>query len=358
MLKNTNTSFIILIIIFTLAALATATAVFYVKNFDKGDSDVILVSELESEKFECEQLRKLDGLCFEDDEPFIYSVMIDNHVSARPPVGLGQASLVYESIVEMPITRLLAIFYDNEDLDKIGPVRSARPFYVDWAREFNAPYLHVGGSQQALEQLARSYEYDLNEFAKGQYFWRDYWRSAPHNVLTSNELVRKAIENNEWDPKLDFKPWIYKQETPVEERGDTDTISIDYQTTPFYIEWQFDAENNLYKRFQGGAKHKDGGDQIATKNIAVMYTASSVIDTYGRRKFTTIGSGKAVVFQDGNKIEGTWRRPNLDSRTRFYNKSGAEVRFNPGTTWIEVIPTGFTEAEHTIKQVNNESNNQ
>ena len=303
----------------------------------------------------CEKIKKVDGLCFsEDEEPGVYAVMIENHVDSRPPSGLAEASVVYEAIVESPITRFLAIYSIDKVIEKIGPVRSARPFYVDWAREFNGPYVHVGGSNEALDLISKVYSFDLNEFSSGQYFWRSWLRRQPHNVYTSSELITKAIENKGWQPAYDFESWKFKPQAELEQRGKTKKITVDFATKAFVVDWYYDRETNSYQRFQAGRKHENSdGTEIEAKNIAVIYTESAVIDSYGRRKTKTIGSDKAIVFLDGQVFKATWKRPNPTSRTRFYDQADQEILLNSGNTWIEVVPDHFPEVvvEEELEQM-------
>jgi len=286
----------------------------------------------------CEKIRKIDGKCIAGEEAGVYAVMIDNHVGARPPAGLSQASLVYETIVESPITRFLAIFSLDENVPKIGPVRSARPFYIDWAKEFNGPYAHVGGSNAAIDNLNKTFDYDLNEFYNGQYFYRDNYRSAPHNVFTSSDLVKKAIEVKKWEIKSDFDSWKFRPKPEAD--GSVKGLEVDFKTEDFLVRWEYDVTQKNYVRYQSGKIHSDvDGTDIRAANIIVMYTESSIIDTYGRRDTRTTGTGQAIVFQNGQVIEGLWQRANLKERTKFYDKSGVEITFNAGSTWIEVVTT-------------------
>jgi len=341
MIKNQKFSLVVLLSILAGLIVIAVFAFLYVqKNISESESEVELIDASKLE-LACENIRKIDGVCYEGDEPFAYAVMIDNHSWARSPFGLSQASLVYETIVESPITRFLVIFSDNEEIKQIGPVRSARPFYVDWIKEFNIPYLHVGGSNEALDNLARTYNHDLNEFANGQYFWRSNNRSAPHNTMTSNQKVVEAFEDKGWSSQNNFESWIFKLESELEERGENG-VTIDWKTPLFFIKWEYNKEANEYVRYQAGKVHADvDGEQVVAKNIAVMMTTGSVIDDYGRRKVKTLGSGEAIVYQDGQKIKGTWRRATLSERTRFYNEQEEEIQFNAGTTWIEVIQKGL-----------------
>ena len=296
----------------------------------------------------CEQTHRLDGMCYEGEvEPAVFSVMIENHVDSRPASGLAEASLVYESIVEAPITRFLAVYREDQIVDEIGPVRSARPFYVDWAKEFGGPYVHVGGSNEALDILARSYTFDLNEFSNGHYFWRKWTRPQPHNVFTSTENISKAIESKGWDVKTAFPSWQFQPQSLVEDRGELTKVIVDFATYNFLVEWNYDIETNDFIRYQAGKAHVDrDGKQITAKNIVVMYTESTVIDSYGRRKTRTTGKGDALIFQEGKVIEGSWQRAGLSERTKFYDENMNEVSFLVGKTWIEVVPTHFPKVKY------------
>lgn len=289
----------------------------------------------------CDLRNKIDGRCYTGEEPLVYAVMIDNQQDARPTSGLSQASLVYEAIAEAPITRFLAVFSLDKKIAEIGPVRSVRPYYVNWAQEFNCSLLHVGGSPEALSLISKSYDFDLNQFNKGQYFWRDAKKSSPHNVYTSSDLVNRAITDRSWQVGRYFDSWLFKNDQPVQADAVKD-ITVSYANSDFLVEWKYDATKNDYLRYEAGRIHVDqDGTEIRAKNVAVMYVTSSVIDSVGRRKTQTTGTGNAVVFQDGNAITGTWQRQDLNSRTRFFDANGTEISFNHGMTWIEVVPSYF-----------------
>ena len=298
------------------------------------------IKEIISQKpIVCEKTRKLDGQCYEGEEPLVYAVMIENHAASRPVSGLNQASLVYEVVVEEPITRFFAVFYANENLKKIGPVRSARPFFVDWAKEFNGPYGHVGGSDAALDLLAKTYDYDLNEFSNGKYFWRSWNRPMPHNVYTSNELIAKAVLEKNWQVKSDFDSWKFmpEQQSGVE-LVEAQVIKVDFGTTEYSVEWKYNLKEKKYVRYQGGYVYHDSeAAEVTVKNVVLMFTDEKIIDSYGRKKIKTIGSGKAIVYRGPEKIEAEWRRPSLTERTRFFDANGQEIAFFSGHTWIEVL---------------------
>ena len=151
------------------------------------------------------------------EEKLYFAATIDNITVARPQSGISKASLVYEAPVEAGITRFLAIYPEGEDVERIGPVRSARPYFLDWAAEFDALFVHVGGSPEALEKL-RAYDMrDLNEFFNGAYFWRDRSRSAPHNTYTSTEKLIAADRKRFADRKPpEVAGWRFKDDAPAE----------------------------------------------------------------------------------------------------------------------------------------------
>ncbi|KKR06791.1 MAG: hypothetical protein UT32_C0016G0013 [Parcubacteria group bacterium GW2011_GWC2_39_14] len=334
-IKKQRINFIVLIIV--LAFLLMGTIVIVIRNertlnIPVKNSDTV---ELEIPKV-CEKIRKIDGRCITQDEVGVVGVMIDNHVGARPPAGLSQASLVYETIVESPITRFLAIFSLDENVEKIGPVRSARPFYVDWVKEFNGVYAHVGGSNAAIENLNATYDFNFDEFYNGAYFYRDNYRSTPHNVFTSSELIKKAIEDKKWDVKSSFESWKFHPDSLVD--GNVLGIEVDFKTYDFLVRWEYDVTQKNYVRYEGHEIHSEkDGTEIRASNVVIMYTESSIIDNYGRRDTRTLGSGQALVFQNGQVIEGLWKREKLIDRTKFYNQAGEEISFYVGTTWIEVV---------------------
>lgn len=289
--------------------------------------------------------RAIDGAPREASGEFLrhYAVMIDNLDEARPQSGMSQASLVIEAPVEGGVTRFLAVFPEDAAVAKIGPVRSARPYYLDWAAEFDALYAHVGGSPEALELLARGGIKDFNEYSNGDNFWRDKARYAPHNVYTSTEQLRLGHERR-FPNKLStgVSAWAFA-EPSVEPTETVPDLVIDLSRPTYKVEWKYDAEQKAYRRYQGGKEQRDAdGSPILAKNIAVQFTSVKILDEVGRRQVTTIGSGKAVLARAGRVTTGTWEKQARKERTTFYGVDGDELVFTPGQTWIEVVPNGAT----------------
>lgn len=283
--------------------------------------------------------RLVDGVYVKPGEEnlYPYAVIIDNHPLARPPAGLSQANLVFEAEVEGKITRLLAVFAGTAEAEKIGSVRSIRPYFVDWANEFSALLVHSGGSPEALQKISDENIFDFNEFSRGGYFWRDNSRPRPHHIFTSSRnlkkyLAAKARENGK------FVAWQFKDDLPPALRPADSRIEINYGQPDFLTEWKYDRENNLYRRYVGGKVYRDAsGAEISAKNIIVEYVPAEIVDAELRFKMSNLGTGRALVCLDGSCREGEWRKKETASRSRFFDKSGQEFKFNAGTSWIEVV---------------------
>jgi hypothetical protein len=269
----------------------------------------------------------------------VYGVMIDENRDARPQSGIDQAFLVIEAPVEAGIPRLLAFFSEDQSVEKIGPVRSARPYFIDWALEFDALYTHVGGSNEALEKIKNGATFDLNEFWNGPQFWRATDRLAPHNTYTSTELLRTFVEKKQTSGRTTSPLYgVWKFKAVASESVFPQRFSIRYLAPDYVFSWVYSVADKVYVRMEDDqpVKTKEG-NEIHADNIAVVITEVEVLDAIGRRSVRTTGEGEAYVFQDGKKMQAVWKKPTASERLRFFTKEGSEIEMNPGKTWIEVI---------------------
>ncbi len=272
----------------------------------------------------------------------VYAVMIDNSVDAWPQSGIDKAFLVIEAPVEAAIPRFEAFFSADAKVDKIGPVRSARPYFVDWASEFDALYAHVGGSNDALALIGSTGTFDLNEFSNGNSFWRSTDRSAPHNAYTSTDLLAAAVakaEEKGTAPDALYGVWKFKDAVSGGEAAGAkaEGVSVRFNSDLYLANWTYDSATSTYLRSQGGRKTvTQDGTRVSANNVAVIVTDVSVLDAVGRRKIRTTGEGKAWVLRDGATIDATWKKPSASERLAFYDKDGNEIAMNAGNTWIEV----------------------
>ncbi|OGE73200.1 hypothetical protein A3H18_05750 [Candidatus Daviesbacteria bacterium RIFCSPLOWO2_12_FULL_38_10] len=292
------------------------------------------------------------------------AVMIENHTEARPQSGLSSADIVYEAVAEGGITRFMALFYCNLADIQVGPVRSARTYYLDWLGEYDALYAHVGGANtpgpaDALGQIIRYEVKDLNQFSIGfPVFWRDYQRLG-HSVATEHTMYSTTSKLWEvgakrgwtatssagikWDSK--FTPWKFKDSTS---QGSAGQVTVNFwESQPGYqVVWTYDSETNTYLRKNGDGNHMDlnNNQQLSAKNVVIEFQReANANDGYPGNVhllYGTTGSGKALIFQNGNAIEGKWVKNSRLARSKYLDKTGKEIEFIKGQIWIQTVPEG------------------
>ncbi|MBU2235463.1 DUF3048 domain-containing protein [Patescibacteria group bacterium] len=312
-------------------------------NFGKSDSSIIETDN--SEDISLTRARLLDGriVAKENSSLLPVGIMIENLPSVRPQSGLSKAQIVYEALVEGFSTRFLVIFDPNELPDRIGPVRSARPYYLEWISEYDGLYVHAGGSPEALAAVDGLGLKDLNALHKGQYFWRDSSLSAPHNLFTSKELLGYAVRDLGFEDSVaEFDLGIYSSDPDLADRPeDAKKVIIRFSGNNYEVEYQYDRDSDEYLRFNGGVEHKDSNNdqQIRAKNVIVVEIPPVVsIGEKGRLTFDISGEGRALVARHGEIIEGTWEKPDRTSKTRYYDLNGEEIDLGRGSTWVHIIP--------------------
>jgi hypothetical protein len=272
----------------------------------------------------------------------VTAVMIENSDAARPQAGLSQAGVVFEAVAEGGITRFMALYQDTQPAT-VGPIRSARPYYVSWALGFNAGYAHVGGSPDALADITAWHVRDLNEFYNGSSYHRITTRQAPHNVYTGLAILTK-LEASKGYTSSTYTSWSRKKDSPVKipTAGHiTMTLSgPDYN--PSYV---YNAATNSYKRSEGGAVQTDSttGAQLSPKVVIAIVVPESrgaldASDAY-YSNYVTTGSGQADVFQDGSVTIGHWTKTSNDSQILFTTTTGQPLKLNAGQTWVSAVTT-------------------
>jgi len=298
-------------------------------------------------------------------------ITVENHTEARPQSGLSFADIVYEAVAEGGITRFLAIYY-CQDAVPVGPVRSARIYFIKLLQEYGQYplYAHVGGANNpgpadALGEIVKlgwaSYN-DLNQFSVPfPYFWRDYERlpnrATEHTMYTSTIKLwqyardkRKLTNVDErgisWNKN--FIPWSFKDDEEKEKRGSISKISFGFWDSSFsdyQVTWFYNKEKNLYERNNGGKPHldKNTGKVLTAKNVIIVFAKESPVnDGYpgGHILYKITGSGNGLLFQDGRVIKITWQKNNEESRMIFFDSMGKKVDLVRGPIWIEILPIG------------------
>ncbi|MFT9497141.1 DUF3048 domain-containing protein [Anaerosolibacter sp.] len=267
------------------------------------------------------------------------AVMLDNQSKARPQAGLDQAEIVYEALAEGGITRYMAIFLMNQP-ESIGPVRSARPYFIEKALEYDALYVHVGGSPQAFIDLKELKVADIDAMSRdGSIFWRKNHKKAPHNMYTSTNALRKAAQNSGYKAEGDFSSFAFNIEDTDINGSQVSSIEIPY-FKDYHPSFQYNVEDKKYDRYINGKPHLDEISQIhlQAKNIIIQKCDTEIIDSVGRLEMTVTGTGTGYFITNGKMTEITWEKKARKGRTKYYDENGKEIRLNPGVTWVELIP--------------------
>lgn len=282
------------------------------------------------------------------------ALMIDNDTNAaRPQIGLEDAYMVYEIVVEGRATRFMALF-KNFDLEKVGPVRSSRHYFLDYAQEHDAIYSHAGWSPKAAKDIKALGINNINGVAgDGSIFWRDNtYDKTWHNLYTSTvKLSSRADEKNyRRDTTNKIPDYNLLDETPT---GGTPVKSISIPYANFYkVGYKYNEEAKVFVRYVNGATHdSQTGKAITAKNI-IMYTVQNVnlpdTEDKGRQDLKNIGSGTGYYFSDGQAVEIKWSKSSREAKTEYTLADGTPLKLNPGNTFVQIVPTY---AEATIETV-------
>jgi hypothetical protein len=262
-------------------------------------------------------------------------VMIENSPDARPQSALIDAGVVFEAIAEGGITRFLAIFQETKPA-YIGPVRSVRPYYLDFLAPFDAAIAHAGGSAQALAEVRSQGFKDLDHGANGSTYQRVSNRFAPHNLYTSRDKLLAAQTAKGWATSnfTGFEP--RKVDKPV---VPATAKTLDFAISGFLYNPHFDyaAQCNCYIRSEGGKPHVDEktGIQIQPKNVVALVMSHRYAGIYS--VYGTTGGGIAFFFQDGGVTQGSWQKTDRKSQFKFLDPAGAPFAINAGQTWVSIV---------------------
>lgn len=273
-------------------------------------------------------------------------VMIDNEFNAWPfQRGLSHAKIVYEAPAEGGVTRFLAIFAPGGIPEKVGPIRSARSYFLDWMHEYKGVYAHVGGHFDALDRLRHETIFNADQFFNEAYFHRENVgrTQLEHTMFSSREEFYKLLAEKKWTwtPPPHLTETRLPFPTELEQLPSATKITVDMGTRTYDVQYQYDSARGLYLRTRAGEPHIDSenGQQLAPAIIAVQKVKTW---SNGDEKFSismqTIGEGDATVFLGGHVIKGRWRKTALEKPTRFFDSKGHEFIFAASPLWIEVMP--------------------
>lgn len=278
-------------------------------------------------------------------------IVVENHPDARPQWGLTSSDIVWEMVAEGGITRMLLMYADASRIpEKVGPIRSARHYFVDIAEGFDGIFVHYGFSPYAKTQIANHGVNNVNGLYDN-YFYRDSSRgvSSEHTAYTTDEAIAKAIEDKEYRTTLEDG-----YETPFKFNKKTKTLSspcneltVSFSSSYTYT-YTYDEENKVYLSSLNGNKFVDSeGTQQNFENIILCYTdISSMGDSKGRVDFD-LSEGTGIYVSNGSYTEITWKKGESADMMKFYNKNGDELSLNVGRTYIGILDYD-REASNTI----------
>lgn len=295
---------------------------------------------------------------------------------ARPQAGLTQAGVVFEAIAERGITRFAAIF-QNANTSAIGPVRSLRPYYLDWDTPFDCTVVHAGGSDEAIADINAGGQRNLDESL--EYMWREdsdrYWNNlftSPADINKFNSAMGytrsdiKAFPRYTPDETESILASIETCTSETSEEGSDTTceptelisdIAIGFGSIPMYnTVYHYDSETNSYLRsYASGEPHLSyncpsdfsqpntktacgEAIQVAPRAIVAMFVQENTASDGYHEDIRTISSGSALVFQNGGVIEATWSKTAQDSQIVFRDSADEKIKFAPGQLWIAAVP--------------------
>lgn len=325
---------------------------------------------------------KAEGEVWEKRRPVL--AMIENSLDSRPQSGLSRADIVYEAVAEGGITRFMAAFYCGAVADtvKAAPIRSARIYFVNFAAGFgeNPIYLHQGGANNfcpscpggvkpkgeidktvdayaALDKLGWRNGTKGNDMDGGfnvgyPLVVRDQYRlktSEPaaweHSVVADIDEVYKEAEKRGFGSSTEIIKWLF-QDGKANKTPKVPSLTFGFwdNKSDYDVEWRYDSTTNSYKRFNGGKEHLDwefDKPQLSASNVVIMFTKEvGPVDRELHMFYQNIGTGKALIFQNGDVVEGTWKKNSQKEREMFYNTEGDMIQFVRGPIWIEVLPAG------------------
>jgi len=360
--KNIKALIIIALIVILLAIAGVTAAKRYIGYTPTSTTTPIIktINKKSEDEKPVTEAAKLDGtqVTAENANKHPLTVMIENHPDARPQSGLEQASIVYEAAVEGGITRFMAVFGPNET-DHVGPVRSARTYFIDWALEYSAFYTHAGGSGNGLAKIKTDKVLDLDyNYNPNKAYWRENkpGLASEHTLYADTNKLRDIANNyKKWSKDGDFTAWQFKSDLEKKTRPTSGQVTVNFSSPSYKVVYDYDSATNTYKRTMAGLAHKDAnsGHQLAPKNIVIQKVNRIEVDSLGKSvgQITDVGTGDAWIFLDGKAIEGSWSKKEAKRRTLFYDAEGAEVKFNPGQTFIEIV-SGTSTFDYEVGEVN------
>lgn len=330
--------FKVVLLFIILVGIAIGSAWVYKTYFEKPANQ-----EIKEEKAEITETKTVQ-IFKGDDRPI--AIMLDNHKDALPHAGLSKAYMTYEMIVEGGESRLMALF-KGVDLEKIGPVRSSRHYFLDYVLENDAIYVHYGWSPQAESDIKLLGINNINGLVDADPFWRVKDKSAPHNAVTSTERILEDANKKGYRTTSDVDSVLKYtvDDVNLDEREDVqkaDKVTIPYFNNSNTVKWEYDSEKREYYRYTKGKQEieEESKEPITAKNIIIEFIKNSTIsgDTSGRQTLTTTGNHEGYYITNGKAIKITCSKVSRKSKTEYTDLDGKPIKVNDGQTFVQITP--------------------
>ena len=318
-----------------------------VVELEEGQTQEKEAEKKEEAKVEVPEFKIFSG----NDRPIAF--MIDNNKNAQPQASLNSTYLVYEIIVEGGESRLMALFKGTV-ADEVGPIRSARHYFIDYAMENDALYAHLGMSPQAQAtfqefgiQHINGQVYDTGKpRTDTSLYWRVKHKKAPHNAYTNTESILEVAKGYGWKTTSDKEP-VLNYVTEEVELNQEDSFIVNSVKIPYAkghtVEYKYNSETGRYTRWSKGKKMFDEmtGEEVTTKNLIITLAENYTLDdgeNKGRQDVLTIGSLDGYYITNGRAIKIKCNKTSRFEQTEYVDLNGNEIKVNDGNTWINVCP--------------------
>ena len=261
--------------------------------------------------------------------------IVENSKAARPQSGLNAADIVYETLAEGGTPRFIALFQSG-DAQKVGPIRSARSYFLDISKEYNLPFAHCGGSEEALNEIKSKSLMSMNEMTYSSTYWRDNERKAPHNLYTSTQKLRELVKTKNFiktpTVKLKFDKLYWDNDILPKASNVMLKINNLYDTNYTY-------EDGLYLKSMDGVASANKEDKLplAFQNIVVQITSIKTQVDGLHLNIALVGAGDGYVISNGKFVKMHWSKKNATSQTLLTDENGNDLPLSPGKTWWNIV---------------------
>jgi hypothetical protein len=268
------------------------------------------------------------------------AVKVTNSSAAYPLSGLDRAELVYEEPVEGGGTRFMAVYHCT-DTPLAGPVRSARSIDPAVMTPISGILAFSGANKTVLADLDAAGVVQVQENgAEGalQRVPREGYAFEHTLYAQTSALRRIGREGYDEPPPEDILSF-----GKLEAKGRmASTIAIDFGGSGT-VSYEWAGEQWL--RSQNGVPFEiEGSGQLGVENVLIeehVVNHSTITDVAGNPSVEiadVTGNGRAVLFRNGRRIAGRWKRETEKSEVVFERKAGGEMVFAPGSIWVHLVP--------------------